>query len=177
MRVSNYSFPENHPLKKQLRALTWEALGQSSLRDNEICSYVSDLLVDFMSIENFYAIRDANGRRLEYISDLLEQAKAAPPGQRHLHYQQIGDHLMFLLGMFPESLTYGRRMRSHSHCADEGRRSYIIASEMSPRLESTVTFRKLAEKFERCVLSVNWVREYTTDKFYQYMHRQFGVGV
>ena len=34
---------------------------------------------------------------------------------------------------------------------------------------------ELADKHERCVLSINWVQEYTNDPFYQYMLRQFGV--
>ena len=38
-----------------------------------------------------------------------------------------------------------------------------------------VVFKKLADKYERCVLSINWVREYTNDPFYQYMLRQFGM--
>ena len=50
-----------------------------------------------------------------------------------------------------------------------------MASELEPNVETTVVYRKLAEKYERCVLSLNWVREYTTDPFYQYVFRQFGI--
>lgn len=50
-----------------------------------------------------------------------------------------------------------------------------VASEVKSALKTTVVFRKLAGKFERCVLSLNWIREYTADPFYQYMLRQFGI--
>ena len=66
-------------------------------------------------------------------------------------------------------------MISHSYYADTGRRSYQVASELERNVDTTVVFKKLAEKFERCVLSLNWVREYTTDPFYQYMLRQFKI--
>ena len=62
-----------------------------------------------------------------------------------------------------------------SYYADTGRRSYLFASELERNRESVVVFRKLADKFERCVVSLNWVREYTKDPFYQYMLRQFRV--
>ena len=85
------------------------------------------------------------------------------------------EHTLYMLGMFHERLTYGRRTRSHCYYADTGRRSYIAASELEADSESTVVFKKLADKYERCVLSINWNREYTHDPFYQYMLRQFGM--
>ena len=38
-----------------------------------------------------------------------------------------------------------------------------------------MVFRKLAEEYERCVVSLNWVREYTNDPFYQFMLRQYRI--
>ncbi|MGH9338716.1 MAG: hypothetical protein ACRD1R_03785 [Acidobacteriota bacterium] len=167
--------PENHPVKRHFRKLADRALTQSSLTDKDILYYLSDLLVDFMYVENLYRLRDENGERLEYLVDMLEHAGNAPRQRRKDYYKHIGDYSLFILGMFPENLTYGRRMLSHSYYADTGRRSYLVASELEYNSESTVVFKKLAEKFERCVLSLNWVREYTSDPFYQYMLRQFRI--
>ena len=77
--------------------------------------------------------------------------------------------------MFPESLTRRKGTLSHSYYADTGRRSYIAASQLEVDEGTTVVFRKLAAKFERCVLSLKWVRECTHDPFYQYMLRQYGI--
>jgi len=77
--------------------------------------------------------------------------------------------------MFPENLHRGKRILSHSYYADTGRQSYLVASQLERNVETTVVYKKLAEKYERCVLSLTWVREYTTDPFYQYMFRQFGI--
>lgn len=171
----SYQVPQNHPLRRVFRSLTDRALTQSSLPDKDLLLYITDLLIDFMYIENLYRLQDKDGRRLEYLIDMLEVAGEAPSSRKKVHYKQIGDYALFVLGMFPENLSYGRRTIPQSYYADAGRRSYAVASELERDLEATVVYRKLAEKFERCVLSLHWVREYTTDPFYQYMLRQFKI--
>lgn len=173
--IDSSSFPLNHPVKRLFRGLADRALTQSSISDKDILLYLADLLVDFIYIENLYRIRDQEGKRIEYVVDMLQRATEVRHSERKSYYKHIGDHTLFILGMFPEWLSYGRRMLSPSDYSDAGRWGYITASELEEDVENTVVFRKLAEKFERCVLSLNWVREYTTDPFYQYMFRQFGI--
>ena len=174
-RLSAAQLPDNHPLKRLFLNLTDRALTQSSLEDRDILLYLSDLLIHFMHIENLYKLRDEGGRRVEYLVDMLRRAQEAERNHRKSYYQHIGDYSLFILGMFPEHLARSRRVRDHSYYADTGRRSYMAAGELEGDVQRTVVFRKLAEKFERCVLSLNWVREYTTDPFYQYMLRQFRI--
>lgn len=169
------NIPDNHPVKKLFRGLTDRALTQSSLTDKDIFIYLVDLLIDFMYVENLYYVKDGQGRRLEYLMDILQKVEEIEPRRRKSYYKHVGDYSMFILGMFPENLSYGKRAIPASYYADTGRQSYIAASELEPNHQATVVYRKLAEKFERCVLSIHWVREYTTDPFYQYMLRQFGV--
>lgn len=170
-----HDFPENHPVKTFFRRLAGRALTQSSLSDKDLLLYLTDLLIDFIYIENFYRLKDGRNKRLEYLVDMVQAAVVVPQRKKKAYYKQIGDYTLFILGMFPESLACGRRMLPHSFYADTGRRSYIVASELEADVEITVVLRKVAEKYERCVLSLNWVREYTSDPFFQYMLRQFGV--
>ena len=167
--------PENHPVKKLFRGLVDRALNQSSLPDKDLLLYLSDLLISFIYVENFYKLKDEHGKRLESLVDMLEIAVDAPQHRKKDYYQHIGDYSLFTLGMFPESLANGRRIISHSYYADTGRKSYLVASGLERNVESTGVFKKLAEKFERCVFSLNWVREYITDPFYRYMLRQFKI--
>lgn len=167
--------PENDPVKRLFRNLADRGLTQSSVSDRDLLVYLSDMLVDFMYVENLFRLKDEDGRRVEYLIEMLQAAGKVPQRGRKAHYKQIGDHTLFVLGMFPESLSRGKRHLPHSYYVDAGRRSYLVASELEADIEGTVVFRKLAEKYERCVLSLNWVREYTTDPFLQYMLRQFGV--
>ncbi len=167
--------PDNHPAKKFFRALADRALTQSSLADRDLHRYLSDLLLEFMAVESLYKIRDEDGARVEYLFDMLRLASDAPRTQKKVHYKHIGDYSLFILGMFPESLTRGKRAISPSYYADTGRRSYWAASELERDQASTVVYRKLADKFAPCVTSLNWVRQYTSDPFYTYMLRQFDI--
>ncbi|HSR49878.1 MAG TPA: hypothetical protein VLV83_03560 [Acidobacteriota bacterium] len=169
------SIPENHPVRKVFRNLTDRALNQSEMADNDLCLYLSDLLLHFMWSENLYGLKDEEGRPLYYLVDMYEELSKLPRRTRKDSYRQIGDYTLFILGMFPESLSYGRRQIPQSYYSDFGRRSYMAASELEGDTEAIATLRKLAHKYERCVLSLNWVREYSTDPFYQYMFRQFGI--
>ena len=49
----------------------------------------------------------------------------------------------------------------------------MILSEMNNLQPPFVIFRKLSEQFESCVHTLNWVRNYISDPFYQYMLREF----
>lgn len=168
--------PQNHPIRGLFRKLTDRALTQSALPDKDILLYLSDLLVEFISTENLYHLTDEEGRRLIYLIDMLEQASQQDArSDRRRYYKHIGDYSLFILGMFPESLESGRRSIPQSYYVDTGRRSYLAASALDPNSEATIVFRKLADKYERCVLSLSWVREYTKDPFYQYMLREYGI--
>ncbi len=166
--------PENHPAKRLFRNLTDRALTQTSLTDRDIHVYLSDLLLEFMSVDALYP-SDPDGKRIEYLVDMIQLAKGAPVRQRKRHFKHIGDFSLFILGMFPESLSRGRRSIPRSYYVDTGRRGYLMASHLESDSGSTRVYRKMADKFDPCVRSLNWVREYTSDPFYQYLLRQFHV--
>lgn len=175
LRVKERDIPENHPVRRLFRNLAARALDYSSLSDRHLLLYLSELLVNFIYIDDYYGIRDDTGRPVRYLNDMLQQVSDVPRPEQKLYYQQIGDFSLFTLGMFPESLTYGRRILSRSDYTDTGRRSYRVASELERDVENTVVLRKLSDQFERCVFSLSLIRDYTTDPFYQYMFRQFGI--
>ena len=175
MKFEANGIPKNHPLRKLFGGVADRALSQASLADQDLLLYLSDLLIHFIHVSNLYKLKDKEGKSLEYLVDMCEGVSEAPRSHKKVHYQQIGDHTLFMLGMFPESLTRGKRTLSHSYYVDTGRRSYLAASQLEVDQDATVVFRKLAEEYERCVVSLNWVREYTNDPFYQFMLRQYRI--
>jgi hypothetical protein len=169
------TIPPDHPVHAVFRQLTERGMSQLDLRDTDTIQYVTNLLVDFIDIENVYRIKDNTGQSLEYVFDILEQAgQAVSPSARREHYRHLGDMTLYNLGLFPEALTYGRRTVSPDYYAEAGRRSYAIVAEME-RSGRTVVFRKLSDQFERCVEGLRWVRLYIRDPFYQYMFREFQI--
>ena len=168
--------PADHPIRKFFKQLTERGMGQLNLRDPETIQYLTNLLTEFVQIENMYRFRDQSGRQLRYVFEMLTQTSSEmSPTVRRDCYKHLGDLTLFNLGLFPESLTYGHHTLSPDYYAEAGRRSYTIVAEMDSSRRSTVVYRKLSEHFEQCVCGLNWVKVYINDPFYQYMFREFDI--
>ena len=165
----------SQPIRRVFRSLADRAFDQTHLSDGDLLDYLSDLLAEFAHVDQLYPLRDESGRHVQYLIDMRALPEGSSAGQRKERFRYIGDYSLFILGMFPESLNHARVPIPHSYYSETGRHSYLVASELEKRSERTVMFRKLADKFEHCVVSLNWVREYTRDPFYQYMLREFRV--
>jgi hypothetical protein len=169
------SIPEAHPVKKLFHDLTGRALGQASLHDKDIHFYLSNLLVDFISIDNLYRTANDGERQSEYLIDMLQQANDVGMPEKKDAYRHVGDFSLYMLGMFPEYIGRRRSALSASYYSDFGRIGYQAAGDLESDSWRIRMYRKLAERFESCVESLHWVREYTTDPFYQYMLREFNI--
>jgi len=168
--------PADHPIRAFFHQLTERGMGQLNLHDPDTIQYITNLLTEFVHIENMYRIKDESGRRVQYLFDMLTQAsQGMSPSIRRDYYKHLGDLTLFNLGLFPESLTYGSRTVSPDYYAETGRRSYTIVAEMDSFSGSTLIYRKLSEQFEQCVVGLNWVKLYINDPFYQYMFREIGI--
>jgi hypothetical protein len=174
-RAKAGDLPENHPVKRIFHTLAERGLAQASLRDPDILFYIANLLVDFLWVENLYRIQDEDGRRIESLLDILIQANEAEMPEKKEYYRHLGDYSLFMLGMFPESIDRTRRLLSPSWYMETGRAGYQIAGELDRDVWRIQVFRKLADKFDRCVISLHWIREYSTDPFYQWMFREFEI--
>jgi hypothetical protein len=170
------SIPADHPIRELFHQLTERGMRQLNLHDPDTIQYLTNLLTEFIHIENMYRIKDESGRRVQYLFDMLTQAsQEMSPSVRRDHYKHLGDLTLFNLGLFPESLTRGNRTVSPDYYAETGRRSYTILAQMDSSSRSTVVYRKLSEQFEQCVVGLNWVKLYINDPFYQYIFREIGI--
>ena len=166
---------ENHPIRQLFFVLAERGLEQAKLQDKDILLYLADLMVDFLFAENVYRLKDKEGERITYLVDMFTRATDVEMPDKKDYYKHIGDYSLFMLGMFPESLERHRRALSPSYYSESGRMGYHVAGELENRWWQTVVYRKLADKFEQCVFSLNRVRDYTRDPFYQLMLREFRV--
>ena len=165
-----------HPVRQLFQQLTERGMSQLNVRDRDTIDYITNLLTEFVHIENMYRLKDESGAQLEYVCDILAQAsREMSPAVRREYYRHLGDLTLFNLGLFPESLTYGRRTVSPDYYAEQGRRSYNIVADMPAADGTPLVFRKLSAQFENCVLGLNWVKLYINDPFYQYMLREMDV--
>ncbi len=162
--------PESHPLQQLFRELVSEnyAIGVG-LRDPQISSYVASVLADFCEVDQLYKIRDAAGRPLEDVGEMLLESNPvygdAPSFDRERQVRKhIGDYTLFFTGMFPESINHFRlrrqRLENFIDVMKAGKESYYIVSKFEHFEYTKVAplFAKLSAEFERCVYGLNLVK-------------------
>jgi hypothetical protein len=154
------------------RTLTEMSFEQVDLRDRDLMRYVADLLVDFVHIDHLYRRRDAQGRRLEYLVDMLLDMRQQGPADERETRKHIGDYTLFIVGLYPESLTRRRRAVSPEYYIAQGKEAYWIVAEIDHAKPTATLFRKLSEHFEYCVTALNLEKTVLQDPFYQYLLRQ-----
>jgi len=160
--------PLKHPLSILFTCLVersfYEYVG---LCEPQIALYVSELLLEFVHVDNLYKIRDSRGRRLRDVGEMLTESdmvtRASSPEREREVRKHIGDYTLFFTGMFPESLK--RRVGAFviDHFRDYiniGRESYLIVSQYScgEYKKEAPLFRRLADNFDVCVAGLNFVK-------------------
>lgn len=164
--------PENHPLRGFFHAMTEASFEQVGMPDMELMIYVTEVLIDFVHVDSLYRVRDAQGRRLEYLFELQLESEQGDAAHARETQKHLGDYSLFMVGMFPEHLQRRRRAVSPSYYVAQGKSAYAIVSAIDGRRPSAALFRKLAEHFETCVQALNVGKTYFQDSFYQYLMRQ-----
>ncbi len=138
--------------------------------DRDVCSYVVQMLTDFVDGSNLHRIRDANGRPLQDVGEMLLESDPvygpAPSFDREREVRKhIGDYTLFFTGMFPGSINHFRlrkhRLESFIDFIKAGKESYRIVAkfDMYEYEKDAVVFDKLSRAFERCVFGLNSVRD------------------
>jgi hypothetical protein len=160
----------DHPLRRLFGELVWNAfLRELHHYDTEMAAYVTDLLTEFTSIDRLYRIRDASGRRLEDVGEMLVESNPllASTGsfdrEREVR-KHIGDYTLFFTGLFPESLKRPRRSLRLDYWVDyvkAGKESYEVVSKFDQFEYRRIAplFRRLSTKFELCIYALSRVRQ------------------
>jgi hypothetical protein len=164
--------PAGHPLRHLFHMLTEASFEQIGMPDAELMTYVSGLLVDFTHVDNLYRVKDAQGRRLEYLFEIQLESQRGDKAHARDTQKHLGDYALFMVGMYPESLHRRRRAVSPEYYVVQGKQAYATVSEMDSPRPSAALFRKLAAHFETCVSALNVEKAFLRDEFYQYLLRQ-----
>src|SRR5438105_3497715 len=161
--------PESSPLQQLFQEVVERNFDEVGVRNFEVKSYVAALLTDFCECENLYKIRNADGRPLHDVGELLLQADPvygpAPSFDRERQVRKhIGDYSLFFTGMFPESLNCVRlrraRLENMIDWIKAGKESYYIVSKFDCFEYTKVApmFERLSDHFEQCVYGLNCVK-------------------
>jgi len=149
-----------HPLRRLFKSALDFGFSLNPTKNTEAVDYIEEqILCEFIHIDRLYKIRNASRRGLEDIADMLAEGDVllnAPSFSREYQvHKHIGDFTLFMLGMFPESLSRKRGkefilgsivipgVSLSEHYVLQGQRSYRIASEFTNRelfLELSLNF-------------------------------------
>jgi len=162
--------PESHSLNRLFLELVNRNFEEFvGLHDGEVSSYIANLLSEFCEAEQLYRIRDAAGRPLHDVGEMLLESNPvygpAPSFDRERQVRKhIGDYSLFFSGMFPESINHWRlrrqRLENFVDFMRAGKESYWIVSkfEFFEYAKVAPLFKKLSQEFERCVVGLNMVK-------------------
>jgi hypothetical protein len=162
--------PESHPLQQLFVELVGRHYAEEiGLRDPQIVSYVAHLLAEFCDAEELFGIRNAEGKPLTDVGDMLVESNPvygpAPSFDRERQVRKhIGDYTLFFTGMFPESINHFRlrrnRLENFVDWIKAGKESYYIVSKFEHFEYAKVAplFANLSRNFEQCVYGLNLVK-------------------
>lgn len=158
--------PPGHPLRRLFAGYT-EFTFQNTfgVADPPLVDYLSGLLSRYVTSDAAVRLKDACGRPIEQVADLVAEVAELPAGRttRELH-RQIGDFALFWTGVYPEWL---RKMRTRvqidyfvDYCR-QGKKSYYLASQLeaADREDEAAVLRRLSDQFEMCAYGLTKVRE------------------
>jgi hypothetical protein len=144
--------------------------GTLGMDDTEVSGYVAQMLSDFCDSEELFKLKDAAGRRLTDVGEMLLESDPvygpAPSFDRERQVRKhIGDFTLFFAGMFPESINHYRlrrqRLENFVDFIRAGKESYYIVSQFDLFEYTKVAplFKKLSDHFEDCVFGLNVVKQ------------------
>ena len=162
--------PESHPLQQLFVELVGRHYAEEiGLRDPQLVAYVSHLLAEFCDAEQLFKLRNAAGRPLSDVGEMLLESDPifgpAPSFDRERQVRKhIGDYSLFFTGMFPDSLNHHRlrkaRLENFIDFVKAGKESYYIVSKFEHFEYTKVAplFRRMSQDFEQLVSGLNQVK-------------------
>ena len=175
--------PETHPLQQFFLQLVSENFYSSiGLRDPQLSQYVAAMLTEFTEVERLYQIRNAAGRRLDDVGEMLLEAdpvfgEALSFDRERAVRKHIGDYTLFFTGMFPEAINRFRlrrqRLENFVDFIRAGKESYYIVStfEVFEYAKAAPLFAKLSARFEECVYGLNQVKNELAERQHPIVRR------
>ena len=159
----------HHPLRQLFGAVVQHTfVNYLGVAAPGVPEYVANVLVDFTHTDHIYRLRDARGRRIEEVAEMLVEGdvrlKATSFDREREVHKHIGDFTLFWTGVYPEMLRYFRAASRRDHLLDyveQGRKSYGIAAtfDYGAYQEEAQVLKRLSERFELCMFGLNMVRK------------------
>lgn len=134
------------------------------IADPPLTDYLTEMLLRFVRTDMIYHVRNPQGRRLEQVAGMLQEASERQAQPQREAYRHIGDYTLFWSGLYPEALAQLQARDLPDSLLDyrqQGKRSYYLAStyKVDPFREESCVLRRLSEEFDLCSAGLRQVRK------------------
>lgn len=144
--------------------LVRRVLRKAGIEDRRVADYVAELLAEFSRWERLHLQLTADFNPLEYLFEMLAALQQADERTSFLIRAHIGNHSLFLSGLFPERIRQRAEKKGFpdlSYYEDLGRSSFRVASDhrLARQYELTPVFATLSECFHETREALNDLTE------------------
>jgi hypothetical protein len=135
---------------------------RSDILDRSVADYVAEVLAEFARTERSRCLVSGVEKPLDYFFEMVAALGTADDATRFRLRIHIGNHSLFLTGMFAERIRHRAQRRggpSVRYYEDLGRSSFRVASDhrLAQRFELAPIFSTLADRFQETRLALNEV--------------------
>src|SRR6266446_987255 len=133
---------------------------RADIHDRAVADYVAEVLAEFARTERSRCIVPGQKNPLDYFFELLAALKTADDRTSFFIRVHIGNHSLFLSGVFPDRIRFRAEARGFpdlKYYEGLGRTHFRMASDhrLAQRYEVAKIFSTLSERFETTRLALN----------------------
>ena len=144
--------------------LVRHVLRRAGLDDRRVADYVAELLAEYSREERTHCVVPGQPGRLQYFFEMLAALEHADDRTAFYIRAHIGNHSLFLSGVFPEHIRHRAKRRGApglSYYENLGRANYRAAShhQLAARYDLAAVFDRLSEQFEPARRALNDLSE------------------
>ena len=155
---------------------------RSGIENREVADYVAEVLANYSRIENTRCVLGAKPQPLDYFFEMVAALEQADDHTRFFIRTHIGNHSLFLSGIFPGRIRYRAERKGApnlKYYEELGRANFRVASDhrLAHKYDLASIFGTLSERFHATRLALNDL----TDRLFSLgdpeipMHKLFGA--
>ena len=133
---------------------------RSGIEDRVVADYVAEVLAEYSRIENTRCVVRARPEPLDCFFEMLTALQTADDHTRFYIRTHVGNHSLFLSGVFPERIRYRAEHKGApdlKYYEELGRANYRVAGDhrLARKYDLAAVFNTLAERFKATRLALN----------------------
>ena len=144
--------------------LVRHVLKRAGIEDRTVADYVAEVLCEFSRTERARCVVPGTQTSIEYLFEMMAALETADDRASFSIRAHIGNHSLFLAGVFPERIRFRAESRgfpSLKYYEALGRSSFRVASDhrLAGRYSLAPIFATLADRFQETRLALNDVSQ------------------